>query len=143
MSAEEPNKIRALKAEERKEIYAILKSIDLQVLCEKISSKIDQGLDMQCCPERRTYLNSIKADTREFHDFVKRAAVKFEELYCLHGKGRDKYSCFYYDWLQYQTAIVSDALGRFNHSGTTEDNRRTVLIGVLKLRLSVIPIVIL
>ena len=67
---------------------------------------------------------------KELDVFIKSAANKFEELYRLHGKGRDKYSHFYYHWLQYQIAVVSDALSTCRHDDITDENKCLVLIGV-------------
>ena len=56
-----PVKIRTSKPKERKEISANLKSIDVHCTTrhDKIVTIIHQGVDMQCYPERKTYLDCI------------------------------------------------------------------------------------
>ena len=86
---------------------------------------------MQCYPERKTFLDCID-ETKELDGFIKSAANNLKSYnYRLHGKGRDKYSHFYYHWLQYQTAVVADALTTCRHDDITDENKRVVLIGVL------------
>ena len=135
---------RLLKAKERREMSqtlglgTVLRNFD--GLYDTFQATIDRELDLQCFPDRMEFWHSIKG-TAALKEVVKAGARKYMDLYTLHGKGRDKYSSLYRDWLNYQLVFTDnpdtvtkqlwEALVSCHTGVVSVDTRRVILCSIL------------
>jgi len=92
---------------ERKELMNNLESLDLATVCQEVELMISKGIHFTVYPERKALWDTIKG-SKALHDFISLGKAKFVQLYHSCGKGADKYSRFYYAWMQYMASYTND-----------------------------------
>lgn len=99
-------KSKLLRVKERKELMNNLEALELPTVCQEVESLVSKGIHLTVYPERKALWDTIKS-SKALHDLISVAKAKFTQLYHSCGKGADKYSRFYYAWMQYMVPYTS------------------------------------
>ena len=102
-------KSKLLRVRERKELMSSLESLDLPTVCQEVESLVSKGMHLTIYPERKALWDTIKG-SKALHNLISAAKAKFTQLYHSCGKGADKYSRFYFAWMQYMASYTSHKL---------------------------------